>query len=135
MVPPSGLVCVLICFLPWASMKLSIRYMIGFLHSLLNSIEFASSKPKTSLANSIIASCIPRQIPRYGILFSRANFMACILPKTPLSPKPPATKMPSTSFKSSFTLLSSIFSLSIQRKFTLASKFAPAWMMPSVRLL
>jgi len=42
------------------------------------------------------ATCMPRQIPRYGTLFSRAYWTAVILPSTPRRPKPPGTRMAST---------------------------------------
>ena len=48
------------------------------------------------------ANCIPKHIPRKGILFSLANFIEFILPKTPLFPKPPGTNIP---FKFLRTLL------------------------------
>lgn len=60
-----------------------------------NSVLFASSSPRTERANSITAICIPRQIPRKGIFFSRAYFAARIFPSTPLSPNPPGTRTPS----------------------------------------
>ena len=37
-----------------------------------NSVEVASFMPSTLRANSIVASCMPKQMPRYGFLFSRA---------------------------------------------------------------
>jgi hypothetical protein len=60
-----------------------------------NSVLFASERFMTFLAYSTTAICIPRHIPRYGTLFSRAYWAARIFPWTPLSPKPPGTKMPS----------------------------------------
>ena len=60
-----------------------------------NSVLFAWGRFMTCLANSTTAICIPRHIPRYGTLFSRAYLAARIFPWTPLSPKPPGTKMPS----------------------------------------
>lgn len=60
-----------------------------------NSVLFASSSPRTDRANSITAICIPKHIPRYGILLSRAYFAAMIFPSTPLSPNPPGTSTPS----------------------------------------
>ena len=47
------------------------------------------------LTASIAASCIPKQIPKYGISFSRANLIAKILPSEPLLPNPPGTSIPS----------------------------------------
>ena len=58
----------------------------------------------TSLANSTIESCIPRQRPRNGILFSLAYLIACILPSIPRSPNPPGTRIPDTSERISDTL-------------------------------
>lgn len=46
------------------------------------------------LANSITATCKPRQIPKNGIRFSRHHLHASILPSTPLVPKPPGTITP-----------------------------------------
>ena len=60
-----------------------------------NSVLFASSKPRMERANSTTASCIPTHMPRKGTWFSRANFVASIFPCTPLSPKPPGTRIPS----------------------------------------
>ena len=45
------------------------------------------------------AICSPKQMPRYGTFFSRANLTAAILPSMPRSPKPPGTRIASTSFK------------------------------------
>ena len=42
------------------------------------------------------AICMPKQMPKYGTLRSRANFAARILPSEPRSPKPPGTRMPCT---------------------------------------
>jgi hypothetical protein len=36
---------------------------------------------------------MPKQIPRYGTLFSRAYFAANIIPEIPRSPNPPGIKM------------------------------------------
>ena len=64
-----------------------------------------------------------------------AYLAASIIPLTPLSPKPPATKMPAQSFSIDSAVLGSSFSLSTHFKFTLVSVAAPAWMRASVRLL
>ena len=69
----------------------------GSVASFSNSVLFAFSKPQTFRANSIVATCIPRHSPRYGILFSRANFAALIFPSTPRSPNPPGINTPATS--------------------------------------
>ena len=61
-------------------------------------------------ANSTIAICIPKQIPRNGIFFSLAYFIAEIFPSVPLLPKPPGINNPETFF--SFVLISLFFKLS-----------------------
>jgi hypothetical protein len=91
-----------------------------------NSEEFASFIFKRFFAISITANCIPRQIPKNGIWFSRANCTASIFPATPLEPKPGATSIPSISDSSFFTLSLSKLSECIQCKFTLASLLTPA---------
>ena len=68
-----------------------------FSQSGLNSVELASGNLQTFLANSIIASCIPKQRPRNAILFSLAYLIALILPSIPLLPNPPGTIIPLTS--------------------------------------
>mmetsp|Transcript_10287 Transcript_10287/g.38139 ORF Transcript_10287/g.38139 Transcript_10287/m.38139 type:complete len:353 (+) Transcript_10287:527-1585(+) len=60
------------------------------------SVECACLIPSTFLANSITAACMPRQIPRNGVLDSRAYCAARIFPSVPRSPNPPGTRMPST---------------------------------------
>ena len=60
-----------------------------------NSAELAPSMPQTWRANSTTAICIPRQMPRKGIPFSRAIRAASILPSIPRSPKPPGIRIPS----------------------------------------
>ncbi len=62
-----------------------------------NSLELAPSRPHTCRANSITAHCRPRQMPRNGTRFSRANRTAATLPSTPRTPNPPGIRMPSTS--------------------------------------
>ena len=83
-----------------------------------NSVEFAPSRPRTLRQNSMVATCNPKQIPRYGTLFSLAYFAANNLPSIPRSPKPPGTKIPSERFKAcheswvlSSRLLASIHSI------------------------
>ena len=61
------------------------------------SVELAPSKPSTFLANSMTATCMPRQMPKKGLLFSLAYLQVAALPATPLPPKPPGTRMPSHS--------------------------------------
>ena len=75
-----------------------------------NSSEFASFSPSTSLANSTTAICIPKHIPKNGILFSLAYFIVAILPSIPLFPNPPGTKSASYLPSFSFALLSFISS-------------------------
>ena len=58
-----------------------------------NSVELALGKPARFRAASITAICMPKQMPKYGILRSRANRAASILPSDPRSPKPPGTRM------------------------------------------
>mmetsp|Transcript_9181 Transcript_9181/g.29605 ORF Transcript_9181/g.29605 Transcript_9181/m.29605 type:complete len:244 (-) Transcript_9181:691-1422(-) len=95
------------------------------------SVECASAWPHTFLANSITATCMPKQMPKYGISFSRAYFAAHIFPSTPLPPKPPGTNTPSalfnfahaSSYLSSFACLdsSSKSSASIHKIFNFLS--------------
>ena len=59
------------------------------------SVELAPSRPHTCRANSETATCMPRQIPRYGMPCSRATRQARILPSQPREPKPPGTSTPS----------------------------------------
>ena len=80
----------------------SMRSMTGCVVCSSNSVELASFHPSTLRAYSITVHCIPRQMPRKGILCSRAYLIAAILPSTPLDPKPPGTKMPSISFNGLF---------------------------------
>ena len=47
----------------------------------------------TCLDISITDICMPKQIPRYGTLFSRAYLAANIIPEIPRSPNPPGIKM------------------------------------------
>ena len=82
----------------------SIIEITGYLVVKSNSEELASLYPKTFLANSMVIICIPRQIPKSGILFSLANFAAKILPSIPLSPKPGAISIPSIPLKLSARL-------------------------------
>ena len=69
--------------------------MTGYGVAGSNSLEFAPSSPTTVRANSTTATCIPRQIPRNGTPFSRANLAAAILPSIPRMPNPPGMRMPS----------------------------------------
>ena len=56
----------------------------------------AFSRPSKSRANSTTAHCMPRQMPKKGILWVRAKRMASIFPSIPRIPNPPGTRMPST---------------------------------------
>ena len=80
--------------------------------SALNSVLLALFKLATFLANSITANCMPKQMPKYGILFSRAYFIALIFPSVPRTPKPPGIKIASIFFNASVPVFS-ISSLSI----------------------
>ena len=63
--------------------------MTGYGVSGSISVELAPSRPQTFRANSETATCIPRQMPRYGIPRSRATRQAVIFPSQPREPKPP----------------------------------------------
>ena len=103
---------------------------------LLNSVEFAPDKPHTCLAKSMIAHCIPKHIPKKGILFSRAYFEDNILPSLPLDPKPGNIKTPSTLLNSLCADLSSvILSVLTHLIFTRALFSTPAWTKDSRTLL
>jgi hypothetical protein len=67
----------------------------GYLVPASNSVLLASFRPRTDRANSMMATCIPRHMPRYGTLFSLAYLAARILPPTPPWPQPPGTRTPS----------------------------------------
>ena len=60
-----------------------------------NSVEDASRRPSTLRAYSMTMDCRPRQMPRVGILCSRAYLRAPILPSRPRMPKPPGTRIAS----------------------------------------
>ena len=60
-----------------------------------NSAECASARPSTDRANSMTPTWKPRQMPRYGLRFSRAYLAAAHLPSTARMPKPPGTRTPS----------------------------------------
>src|SRR5438876_1734186 len=72
-----------------------ISAITGFSHSGANSLELVSGSLTTSRANSMMAACNPRQIPRKGSLCSRAQRIASSMPSTPRTPKPPGTSNPS----------------------------------------
>lgn len=82
-----------VCFLQMQNLQNSKeimphKEMVNTRYSNLTSIK----NQLTDLANSITEICIPKQIPRYGTLFSLAYFAANIIPLTPRSPNPPGTK-------------------------------------------
>jgi hypothetical protein len=106
----------------------------------LNSKEFASDIPHLFLADSITATCSQRHIHKNGILFSLKYCTVKIFHSTHLSQNPPGTKTQVTflnllasfsckerEFKRELFWFSfSIFSASIQTKFTLQSFATPA---------
>ena len=83
------------------------------------------------LAASIIAICIPKQIPKKGILFNLAYFMAAIFPSLPLFPKPPGIKIPETSFKADFKFWLFKCFESILLRLTLRLFAIPPWVKAS----
>ncbi len=78
-------------------------------------------------ANSLTATCIPRQMPRYGICWVRAIRAAVILPSQPRPPKPPGMRIPSALCSRSVTAGSPTVSESTQSISTTASWWMPAW--------
>ena len=90
------------------------------------SVEFAPSSPQTWRANSETATCMPRQIPRYGISRSRATWQARIFPSQPREPKPPGTSTPSTCSSSRAASSYDMCSASTQRTRTRAPWWTPA---------
>jgi hypothetical protein len=67
----------------------------AFAHSGANSLECESLMPHTFRANSMMAVCMPRQMPKNGSPVSRAVRIASTIPSTPRTPKPPGTRRPS----------------------------------------
>ena len=57
--------------------------------------KFAFFKFNTFLAYSTAVICIPKQIPKNGILFSLTYFIVSIIPSIPRSPNPPGTTIAS----------------------------------------
>ena len=92
-----------------------------------NSLDPALFIFRTFLANSIIAICIPKHIPRKGILFFLAYFIAEIFPSVPLFPKPPGIKIPDTFFNLLFISLDFKLSDSNLSKLTLTLFLIPPW--------
>ena len=74
-----------------------ISAMTGVAQSGSNSVLLVSGMPQTSRANSMMATCRPRQMPKNGRSFSRAQRTAWIIPSMPRSPKPPGISSPSKS--------------------------------------
>ena len=95
MVPPRPELWSRFSTLPLRSVHSVMSAMTGCGVSSANSVLLASVRPATWRAYSTTASCMPRQMPRNGTLFSRANWIARILPSTPRLPKPPGTRMAS----------------------------------------
>ena len=93
---------------------------------LFISVELAFSRPNMFLEYSITAICIPKQIPKKGMLFSLAYFTALIFPSIPLSPKPGATKIPFTPSSFFAAFLGVKPSECTQRTFTFVSLEDPA---------
>ena len=100
------------------------RSITGYGVSGSISVEFAPSSPTTWRANSETATCMPRQMPRYGIPCSRATRQARIFPSQPREPKPPGTSTPSTFSSSRRASSSDMPSASTQRTLT----WQPWWM-------
>ena len=105
--------------------------MTGALVSGFISVEFASFNPSTFLEYSITADCIPRQIPKNGMLFSLKCLIVAIFPSIPLSPKPGATRTPFSPANFSAALVLLISSACIQFTFTLQLFLAPACIIAS----
>ena len=90
------------------------------------SVELAPSSPQTFRANSETATCMPRQMPRYGIPRSRATWQARIFPSQPREPKPPGTSTPSTPSSSSAASSYDMFSASTHCTRTCEPWWSPA---------
>ena len=69
---------------------------------------------------------MPRQIPKYGMLFSLAYLQAKIIPSIPLSPNPPGTKTASAFLRVFLMFFEEMFSASTKLIFTFALFFIPA---------
>ena len=83
--------------------------------------------PSRLRAASITAICMPKQMPKYGTLRSRANCAARILPSAPRWPKPPGTRMPLTCSRNGAGSSFSNTSDSIQSRLTLTLLAMPPW--------
>mmetsp|Transcript_15656 Transcript_15656/g.24305 ORF Transcript_15656/g.24305 Transcript_15656/m.24305 type:complete len:242 (-) Transcript_15656:228-953(-) len=84
---------------PMFSLSISgMKITTGFFVSSSNSVEFASSQPNILREYSTTMAWNPRQIPKYGTVFSRQNLAAATFPLNPLVPNPPGTTTPSALF-------------------------------------
>ena len=72
-----------------------ISEMTGVSQSGSNSVLLVSGRWQTLRANSMIATCSPRQMPKNGRSFSRAQRTASTIPSMPRSPNPPGMSSPS----------------------------------------
>ncbi len=106
------------------------RQITGSGVSGLNSSEFASGHPHTFRANSMIAHCRPRQIPKKGNPFSRAHSTAVSIPSMPRSPKPPGINNPSNPSNWCSTPPDSYLSEDTQSTSTFTSLAMPPWISP-----
>lgn len=79
----------------FTSRWLAISAITGVSHSGSNSVLEVALIPQTWRANSITATCSPRQMPKNGSAFSRAQRIASIMPSMPRIPNPPGTSSPS----------------------------------------
>ena len=83
--------------------------------------------PARERAASITAICMPKQMPKYGTLRSRAKRAARILPSAPRWPKPPGTRMPWMPSRNGAGSSLSKTSLSIQSRLTFTWLAMPPW--------
>ena len=100
--------------------------MTGYGVSGSISVELAPSSPHTCRANSDTATCMPRQMPRYGIRRSRATRQARIFPSQPREPNPPGTSTPSAASSTSAASSYDMCSASTQRTRTRQPWWTPA---------
>src|SRR5262249_23893992 len=89
MVPPSSDVTSRRSILPSRSCHSVMSAITGCGVSGSNSVLWAFANPDTARAYSITASCMPRQMPRYGMPCSRACRIALIFPHSPRCLEPP----------------------------------------------
>ena len=108
----------------------------GSAHSGANSLECESSRLHMWRANSMTATCIPRQMPKNGSPRSRAQRIASTMPSTPRTPNPPGTSSPCTGPNNSAARSAEVNrSLEIQRMSTPTSLAMPPWISASWTLL